>query len=36
MNVSIDSRGGWSISVFGLPVPILALKSPHINVVSCG
>jgi hypothetical protein len=33
--VSIAWRGGCSSSKLGLPLPILALKSPHISVTSC-
>ena len=29
-------RGGWSVSKFGFPFPILALKSPHTSVTYCG
>jgi hypothetical protein len=27
---------GWSIARLGVPVPILALKSPHMSVTSWG
>jgi hypothetical protein len=34
--LSMACRSGWPASIFGLVGPILALKSPHISVLSCG
>ena len=34
--MSIACLSGWSASIFGMVEPILALKSPHIRVVSYG
>jgi len=36
MYVSLTCLGGCGVSSWGVSAPILALKSPHIMVVSCG